>query len=97
MGFKGLPCENFGIIPSEIECEAVYHNNLMAIYLSDHCKFFRIRPSEIEFQSDFSKFVFNSYQLLEILRIRPLRLNLGVISAVITVFIIHELSDCRKF
>ena len=40
---------------------AVYHNNLMAIYLSDHWKFLRIRPSEIEFQSDFSKFVFNSY------------------------------------
>jgi len=31
------------------------------------------------------------------LRIRYLRLNLGVISAIITVFIILELSDCMKF
>ena len=40
---------------------AVRHNNLMAIYLSDHWKFLRIRPSEIEYQSDFSRFVVNSY------------------------------------
>ena len=33
----------------------------------------------------------------QILRIRSLRLNLGVILAVITVFSIQELSDCRKF
>ena len=32
----------------------------------------------------------------KILRVRSLRSNLGVISAVITVFIIQELSDCRK-
>ena len=38
---------------------AVYHNNLMAIYLSDHCM--GIRSSEIEFQSYFSNFRFNSY------------------------------------
>jgi len=75
---------------------AVYHNNLMAIiiYLSDHWKFLRIRPSEIEFQSDLSKFVFNcySYTFLIAVRIRPLRLNLGTISAVISVFVIQELS-----
>ena len=33
----------------------------------------------------------------KILRITSLRLNLGVISAVNTVFITQELSDCRKF
>jgi len=31
------------------------------------------------------------------LRIRPLKLNLGVISTLITVFILQELSDYRKF
>ena len=29
---------------------AVYHNNLMAMYLSDYWKILKIRPSEIEFQ-----------------------------------------------
>ena len=58
---------------------AVYHNNLMAIYLFDHWKFLRIRPSEIEFQSDFSKHAFNSYPIAGEL---DLRLNSGVISAV---------------
>ena len=33
----------------------------------------------------------------KIFKIRPLRLNLGVISALITAFIIQKLSDCRKF
>jgi len=75
---------------------AVYHNNLMAIYLSDHWKFLRIRPSEIEFQSDFSKFALYLADCWKILRIRPLRLNLGVILAVTTVFIMRELSDCRR-
>ena len=65
------------------------------IYLSDHWKFLRITPFEIEFQSDFSKFVFNSNISYQLLRIRSLRLNLGVISAINTVFIIQELSDCR--
>ena len=37
---------------------AVYHNKVMAIYFSDHWNSLRI---EIEFQSDFSKFVFNNY------------------------------------
>ena len=47
---------------------AAYHNKLMAIYLSDHWKFLRIRLSETDFQSDFSKFAFNSnipFRLLE--------------------------------
>ena len=37
---------------------AVYHNNLMAIYLYDHWKILRIRPSETKFQNDFNKFVY---------------------------------------
>ena len=36
---------------------AVYHNDLIAIYLSDHWKFLKITQFEIEFQSDFRKFV----------------------------------------
>ena len=44
-------------------------------------KILRIRLTEIEFESNFSKLGLNSYissQLLEILKIRSLRLNLGV-------------------
>ena len=37
---------------------AVYHNNLMAVYLSDHWKFLRITPFKIKFQSDFSNLYF---------------------------------------
>ena len=73
---------------------AVYHNHLIAIYLSDYWKFLRIKLYEIEFQSDFSKFLFNSYILYKIFRIRLLRLNAGVIPTINTVFL-HR--NSRKF
>jgi len=74
---------------------AVYHNDLMAIHLSDHWKFWKLDPLKMNFRViSASLYLIAKFWLL---RIGSLRLNLGVITAVITVFIIQELSDCRKF
>ena len=55
-----------------------------------------IRPSEIEFQSDFSKLVFYSYVPFWL----PSEIELGShFRSIITVFVIYiqELADCKKF
>ena len=87
-------------VPLIWELNSLRLNVRQFITIVNHWKFLRIIPSKIKCQSNFSKFIFTSYvpfRLMEILRIRSLRLNLGVISAAITVSLFRNSHYCWKF
>ena len=103
VGFEGLPWKILRIRLSEIEQFQQYVTAFKVHYLQYpfYCqKFWGLDPLRLNFRAIWASMSLIATYLSDcwkILRIRSLRLNLGTISAVITVFVIQELSDCRKF